>query len=198
MKDLRRCLIGVAAGFFIFNLVFIPALNAEEKVNSKPFGIVIHGGAGYMQKERMPAEKDQQYRRKLEEALRAGYAILEKGGSSLDAVETAVRILEDCPLFNAGKGAVFTSAGTNELDSSIMEGKGLKAGAAAGIKHIQNPISLARLVMERSGHVMLTGEGAETFAKEMGIPLVEEKYFFTEERWKSLQEEQKREKEAGK
>src|SRR5439155_7744793 len=110
-----------------------------------------------------------------------------KGGSSLDAVEAAVRVLEDNPLFNAGKGAVFTHEGTNELDASIMDGRTLKAGAVAGLQHIRNPISLARLVMEKSPHVMLDGEGAEAFAKEMGMPFVAQKYFYTDERWQALQ-----------
>jgi beta-aspartyl-peptidase (threonine type) len=113
--------------------------------------------------------------------------VLERGGSSLDAVEAAIRILEDNPLFNAGKGAVFTHEGTNELDASIMDGKTLNAGAVAAVKHIRNPISLARLVMEKSPHVMLTGDGAEAFAKKMGVTMVDQKYFYTDERWQSLQ-----------
>src|SRR4029077_12876687 len=125
-----------------------------------------------------------------------GYEILLRGGSSLDAVETAVRFLEDDPNFNAGKGSVFTSAGENELDASIMDGKTLKAGAVASVKRVKNPISLARLVMEKSPHVMLDCAGAEAFAKEQGIELVDPKYFFTQERWDALQKIQKAAKEG--
>ena len=148
---------------------------------------VIHGGAGTILKSEMSAEREKEYRAKLTEALTIGYDILKKGGPSLDAVEAAIRLMEDSPLFNAGKGAVFTSAGTNELDASIMDGKTLKAGAVASLKHIKNPISLARLVMEKSKHVMMVGEGAEAFAKEQGIELVPQSYFYTESRWKDLQ-----------
>jgi beta-aspartyl-peptidase (threonine type) len=127
------------------------------------------------------------YRSTLEKAVQSGYHVLLAGGSSLDAVESSIRILEDSPLFNAGKGAVFTSLGTNELDASIMEGNTLMGGAVAGVRHIKNPISLARLVMTRSPHVLLAGDGAEAFATEQGIELVEPQYFFTERRWQELQ-----------
>ena len=142
----------------------------------------------------MTPEKEQQYRAGLENALKAGYSILQRGGSSLDAVEAAVRVLEDDPHFNAGKGAVFTSAGTNELDAAIMDGKTLKAGTVSVLRHIRNPIELARMVMERSPHVMLSGEGAEKFAAEQGMKLVDQKYFFTQERWDALQKMQAAEK----
>ena len=150
---------------------------------------VIHGGAGTILKKEMSAEREKEYRAALTEALMLGYGILKKGGPGLDAVETAIRFMEDSPLFNAGKGAVFTSAGTNELDSSIMDGKTLKAGSVASLKHIKNPISLARLVMEKSKHVMLVGEGAEAFAKEQGVEFVPQSYFYVESRWKALQRE---------
>ncbi|HEU4594747.1 MAG TPA: isoaspartyl peptidase/L-asparaginase [Pyrinomonadaceae bacterium] len=153
----------------------------------RPFGFVIHGGAGTIDRSRMTPEREAAYRSKLSEALLAGFAVLERGGGGLDAVVAAITLLEDSPLFNAGKGAVFTSAGTNELDSSIMDGKTLKAGAVAGLRHVKNPILLARLVMEQSPHVMMVGEGAETFAREKGVELVDPKYFFTEERWQQLQ-----------
>src|SRR5207244_10976943 len=117
----------------------------------------------------------------------AGYEILKRGGSSLDATEAAVRVLEDDPHFNAGHGSVFTSDGTNEMDASIMDGKTLKAGAVGSVQHVKNPITLARLVMEKSPHVMLNCAGAETFAKANGIELVDQKYFFTQERWNALQ-----------
>jgi L-asparaginase / beta-aspartyl-peptidase len=149
----------------------------------------IHGGAGTILKSEMSAEREREYRAKLTEALMTGYGILKKGGSGLDAVEAAIRLMEDSPLFNAGKGAVFTSAGTNELDASIMDGKTLKAGAVASLKRIKNPISLARLVMEKSKHVMMVGEGAEAFASQQGIQFVPQSYFYTESRWKALQKE---------
>src|SRR6266576_5433199 len=151
------------------------------------FGIVIHGGAGTIERSNMTLEKEREYRAGLERALTVGYEILKRGGSSLDATEAAVRVLEDDPRFNAGRGSVFTSAGTNEMDAAIMDGRTLAAGAVAVLKHVKNPISLARLVMEKSGHVMIDGEGAEAFAKENGIELVDRKYFFTQERWDALQ-----------
>jgi L-asparaginase / beta-aspartyl-peptidase len=149
--------------------------------------LAIHGGAGTIERSKMTPEREREYRAGLERALTAGYEILKRGGSSLDATEAAVRVLEDDPNFNAGKGSVFTSAGTNEMDAAIMDGKTLGAGAVASLKHIKNPISLARLVMEKSGHVMMDSEGAELFAKENGIELVDQKYFFTQERWDALQ-----------
>ena len=151
------------------------------------FGMVIHGGAGTIERSQMTAENEEAHRAGLEQSLKAGYDVLERGGSSLDAVEAAIHVLEDNPLFNAGKGAVFTHEGTNELDASIMDGRTLKAGAVAGLQHIRNPISLARLVMEKSPHVMLDGEGAEAFAKQMGVTFVDQKYFYTDERWQALQ-----------
>ncbi len=153
----------------------------------QPFGFVIHGGAGTIERSRMTPEREKAYRDKLSEALLAGFGVLQKGGPCLDAVVAAITLMEDSPLFNAGKGAVFTSAGTNELDSSIMDGRTLKAGAVAGLKRVKNPILLARLVMEQSPHVMMTGDGAETFAAQKGVELVDPKYFYTEERWQQLQ-----------
>jgi beta-aspartyl-peptidase (threonine type) len=129
----------------------------------------------------------------LQGALDAGHEILKDGGSSLDAVIASVRAMEDDPLFNAGKGAVFTSAGTHEMDAAIMDGKTLKAGAVGGLRRVKNPISLARAVMEDSPHVMFVGEGAELFAKQIGAELVDEEYFYTEERWHALQRVQKAE-----
>jgi beta-aspartyl-peptidase (threonine type) len=159
---------------------------------------MIHGGAGVIRKGSLSAEKEKAYRAKLEEALLAGYKALQDGKSGLDAVETAIKMLEDSPLFNAGKGAVFTADGKNELDAAVMDGKTLKAGAVAGLHHVKNPIVLARAVMEKSPHVMMIGEGAEKFAKEMNIELVPEKYFWTQERWDSLQKIIKEEKEKAK
>ena len=156
-------------------------------METKKIGLAIHGGAGTIERSNMTPEREREYRAGLERALTAGYEILKRGGSSLDATEAAVRVLEDDPHFNAGKGSVFTSAGTNEMDAAIMDGKTLAAGAVASLKHIKNPINLARLVMEKSGHVMMDSEGAEVFAKENGIELVDQKYFFTQERWDALQ-----------
>ncbi|HWW75347.1 MAG TPA: isoaspartyl peptidase/L-asparaginase, partial [Pyrinomonadaceae bacterium] len=135
----------------------------------QPFGFVLHGGAGTIERSRMTPERERAYREKLSEALLAGFGVLKKGGACLDAVVAAITLLEDSPLFNAGKGAVFTHEGTNELDSSIMDGRTLKAGAVAGLKRVKNPILLARLVMEQSPHVMMTGEGAEAFAVQKGV-----------------------------
>jgi beta-aspartyl-peptidase (threonine type) len=163
-------------------------------------GFMIHGGAGVIRRGSLTPEKEKEYRDKLEEALLAGYKALQEGKTSLDAVETAIRILEDSPLFNAGKGAVFTADGKNELDAAIMDGKNLAAGAVAGLHHVKNPISLARAVMEKSPHVMMIGEGAEKFAREMKLELVDEKYFWTKDRWDALQRiiKQEKEKEKGK
>ena len=165
---------------------------------AKKFRLVVHGGAGTILRENMTPETEKAYREKLSEALLAGHNVLKKGGSGLDAIEATVRILEDSPLFNAGKGAVFTNEGANELDASIMEGATLKAGAVAGVKHIKNPISLARLVMEKSPHVIMVREGAEAFAKQNGVELVDPKYFYTERRWKELERAKEKEKEEGK
>ena len=156
-------------------------------MQTRKFGLVIHGGAGTIERSKMTPKREHEYRAGIERALAAGYDILKRGGSSLDATEAAVRVLEDDPHFNAGRGAVFTNVGTNELDAAVMDGKTLKAGAVACLKHIKNPVSLARLVMEKSGHVMMDGEGAETFAKENGTEFVDQKYFYTEERWQALQ-----------
>ena len=134
----------------------------------------------------MTPEDEAAYKAKLEEAIRVGYEILKNGGSSLDAVEKTINVMEDSPLFNAGKGAVFTNADSNELDSSIMDGNCLNAGASAGTTNVRNPINLARAIMEKSPHVMLSGKGAEEFAKEQGIQIVDPSYFFTERRYNSL------------
>jgi beta-aspartyl-peptidase (threonine type) len=157
-------------------------------------GFVLHGGAGVITRASLTPEREKEYRDKLEEALMAGYRALQAGKSSLDAVEIAIRILEDSPLFNAGKGAVFTHDGTNELDASIMDGKTLGAGAVAGLRRVKNPISLARTVMEKSEHVMMIGAGAEKFATEQKLELVDPKYFWTQPRWDALQKILKEEK----
>ena len=179
----------------------------QQDMQRENFGIVIHGGAGTIERSTMTPEKEREYRAGLERALTAGYEILKRGGSSLDATEAAVRVLEDDPHFNAGRGSVFTSAGTNEMDASVMDGNTLKAGAVASVRHIKNPIGLARLLMEKAEHVatteprvgpvLMVGEGAEAFAKENGVALVDEKYFFTQQRWDALQKIKESEKHGG-
>lgn len=145
--------------------------------------LAIHGGAGTILKKNMSPEKEKAYHEKLKEALRTGYEILKKGGSSLDAVEAAVVVMENSPLFNAGKGSVFNADGKNEMDAAIMDGSNLKAGTIAGVHVIKNPVKAARAVMEKSQHVMMIGDGAEKFAKENGIEIVEPSYFFDEYRY---------------
>ncbi len=166
------------------------------KKDARKFALAIHGGAGTIDRSKITPERERAYRGGLERSLHAGYDVLAKGGASLDAVEAAVRVLEDDPHFNAGKEAVFTEAGTNELDAAIMDGKTLKAGAVASVKHIKNPISLARMVMGKSPHVMMDCAGAEAFAKQNGVELVDQKYFYTEERWQALQRVKEAEKKA--
>ena len=163
--------------------------NSEQitTLNPENFGIVIHGGAGTILKKNMSDSLENAYRAKLEEAIRVGHAILDKGGDAMKAVTATINILEDSPLFNAGKGAVFTHEETNELDASVMDGATLNAGAVAGVTHIKNPIDLAVEVMDNSDHVMLAGKGAEVFAQTRGIPLVDPSYFYTEKRFNSLQ-----------
>ncbi|MGA0098146.1 MAG: isoaspartyl peptidase/L-asparaginase family protein [Steroidobacteraceae bacterium] len=175
----------------LFILCVVASAPAWCEESPSMFGIAIHGGAGVISRASMTPESEAAYRRDLESALDAGYAVLARGGSGLDAVTTAVRILEDSPLFNAGRGAVFNHEGINELDASIMDGKDLQAGAVAGVRHVRNPVLLARAVMEDSPHVMLTGTGAEEFALERGIELVPRSYFFTERRWNQLERARK-------
>lgn len=148
---------------------------------------MIHGGAGTILKSNMTTEKENAYKAKLTEALKAGYAEIQKGNTSIDAVAASIMIMEDSPLFNAGKGAVFTADGTNELDASIMYGKDKSAGAIAGVHTIKNPIKTAIAVMQKSEHVMLSGVGAEQFAKEQNLEIVDPKYFWTKDRWEGLQ-----------
>jgi len=166
--------------------------NEIKNVKVNDFAIVIHGGAGTILKKNMTPEKEAKYNAKLEEAIKVGYTILKNGGSSIDAVEKTINVLEDSPLFNAGKGAVFTNAATNELDASIMDGKTLNSGASAGTKTVKNPINLARTIMDRSPHVMMAGKGADLYAKEQGLEIVTPDYFYTENRFKSLQRAKKK------
>jgi len=171
------------AARLLFPLVLAAAVNAHAV---EPV-FVIHGGAGVVAKEVTP-EKEKAIRADLQKALETGYAVLKSGGSGLDAVSRAIVLLEDSPLFNAGKGAVFNHDGRNELDASIMDGATLRAGSVANVHRVKNPILLARAVMEKSQHVMLAGDGAEAFAKSIGMTLVEPKYFYTQERWQQLQD----------
>jgi beta-aspartyl-peptidase (threonine type) len=181
--------------FISISLLFIGCAEKKEpakEIKVNEFAIVIHGGAGTILKKNMTPEKEAAYKAKLSEAIKVGHTILKNGGSSLDAVEKTIHVLENSPLFNAGKGAVFTNAGVNELDASIMDGATLNTGAVAGVKDIKNPISAAKKVMTHSGHVMLSGAGASEFAKEQGLEIVDPAYFFTERRFQSLQRAIKR------
>ncbi len=149
------------------------------------YAIAIHGGAGRLMTGALTPEQEKAFLDKLSEALQVGYTVLANGGSAIDTVEATVRVLEDCPLFNAGKGSVFNSEGKNEMDASIMNGKNLKAGAIAAVQTIRNPVSCARAVMEKSPHVLLAGHGAEKFAEENGIEIVDPSYFHDEERYQT-------------
>ena len=161
-----------------------PAVKTEEEAGS--ITLVIHGGAGTIKKEEMTEERERAYREKLTEALLAGFEILETGGTSIDAVEATILIMEDSPLFNAGKGSVFTHQGKNEMDAAIMNGADLQAGAVTSVTTIKNPIRAARAVMEQTKHVLLAGRGAELFAAEHGLEFAPPDYFFTQRRWDAL------------
>ena len=164
------------------------ALMTTTTAAAQSWTLVIHGGAGVIERARIKPETDVAIRAALALSLETGSAILKKGGSSLDAVEAAVRVLEDDPNFNAGRGAVFTYEGTNELDAAIMDGRDRKAGAVTGVTRTKNPIGLARAVMEKSPHVMLSREGADQFAREQGLEQVDPSYFATPERRRQLDE----------
>lgn len=166
----------------IFLLLNILTTHASEQ----NIAIAIHGGAGTILKANMTPEREKQYHAKLQEALKAGYKILQSGGSSVDAIQATIVVMEDSPLFNAGKGAVYTHQKTNELDASIMEGKTLNAGAVAGVTQVKNPVKLAAAVMLKSKHVMLSGQGAETFAKQNGLTMVSPDYFYSKRRWDQI------------
>lgn len=187
--------------YFLVSLVVIltscnPKNNTKDQIKTREpnsFAIVIHGGAGGIKREYFTEEQQEAYKLKLEEALKAGYSVLENGGISLDAVQAAINIMEDSPLFNAGKGAVYNSEGNQEMDAAIMDGKTLNAGAIAGVNHIKNPILAARIVMDSSSHVLLSGKGAEILAAKYGIEMVDSTYFFTEKRLNQLKELQGKE-----
>ncbi|GGE51364.1 beta-aspartyl-peptidase (threonine type) [Pedobacter psychrotolerans] len=172
----------------LFAIILISLFTLNVAAQQKKYVMVIHGGAGTILKKNMTPEKEAAYIAVLTKALQAGYAQIKKGKTSLDAVEATIHVLEDDPHFNAGKGAVFTHEGKNEMDAAIMDGKTLMAGAVAGVTTIKNPISAARAVMEKSEHVMMVGAGADQFAKEAGLEIVDPKYFWTQERWDGLQQ----------
>lgn len=169
----------------LFISVFCSCGIAMAQPSTKPV-LVIHGGAGTILPQHITPEKEKAYKDALTQALQKGYAILNSGGSALEAVTAAVKVMEDSPLFNAGKGAVFTHEGRNELDAAIMDGSNLQAGAVAGITTIKNPITAALAVMQKSEHVMMTGTGADHFAASNGCEVVSPSYFYTPERWKGL------------
>ncbi len=165
-----------------------PAKQAPVAAEKPEYAIVIHGGAGFMSREKVSVEKEAAYRAALDTALNIGLSVLKEGGESIDAVEQVIRYMEDNVLFNAGRGAVFTNEGKNELDASVMRGDNLMAGAVAGVTDIKHPISAARAVMEKSPHVMMAGAGASKFAREVGLEIVDPSYFYTDERFQSLHE----------
>lgn len=191
---IRRLLV-LAASLAVSGAVLAPA--GPARAQDHPIAIVMHGGAGTILRKDMTPEMEARYRGKMEEALRTGYEVLKDGGRATDAVVAAISVLEDSPLFNSGKGAVFTADGHNELDAAIMDGATLNAGAVAAVEHIAHPIRLARLVMDSSKHVLLVGAGAEEFALEQGMGLVPHSYFFTQHRWDALQKALRGEHERG-
>ncbi len=194
--------------YLVFSIIFFGVIlfscrsiknQDKEKVSNEPeikqeWAIVVHGGAGVITRANMTPEMDQEYRAALTEAINIGKRILEAGGTALEAVEKTINVMEDNPLFNAGKGAVFTHEGKNELDASIMNGYDLSAGSVAAVMDIKNPITAARYVMTNSPHVMLSGAGASQFAKEQGLEIVPPSYFYTTKSYNELQEALKREK----
>ncbi|WP_295244575.1 isoaspartyl peptidase/L-asparaginase [uncultured Brevundimonas sp.] len=169
----------------LFALCFSSA-QAHAQVVAPQWSLAIHGGAGVIERSSLTPEQDAAYRAALQGALDAGSAVLKSGGSALDAVQAAVQVMEDDPLFNAGRGAVFTAAGRNELDAAVMDGSDLTAGSVAGLTTTRHPVAAARAVMERSPHVMLIGPGADTFAASVGLEQVDPAFFFTERRWQGL------------
>jgi L-asparaginase / beta-aspartyl-peptidase len=171
----------------------IAAVGNAQAPGQHKWAIVVHGGAGVIERSSMTPEAEAKYRAGIKEAMDAAAAVLDKGGSSLDAIEAAIKLLEDNPMFNAGRGAVFAADGTNQLDAAIMDGKTMTAGAVADVQHTRHPISLARAVMEKSPHVFLIGAGADAFAAHVGLEQVPQSFFFTEHRWEQLEEELKKE-----
>jgi L-asparaginase / beta-aspartyl-peptidase len=187
----RRAKRGIVATLIALSAVM--AARAQQAKTQGHWAMVLHGGAGIIERASMNPQTEAAYRASLQEALEAGTAILNRGGSSLDAVEAAIRVMEDDPLFNAGRGAVFTADGKIELDAAIMDGATLRAGAVADVTRTRHPISLARAVMEKSPHVFLVGEGADAFSVQAGLEQVDPSFFFTERRWQSLIKQLKQE-----
>ena len=188
-------LVGLSCSVAVGSRSVMAASDASQTVaaSGHKWAVVLHGGAGVIERKSMSAETDAASRAALKRSIQAAADVLEKGGSSMDAVEAAIKLMEDDPLFNAGKGAVFTAEGKNELDSAVMDGATMKAGAVAGVTRTRHPISLARAVMEKSPHVMLIGTGADQFAGSVGLEQVDPSYFFTERRWQSLIRQLKKE-----
>jgi beta-aspartyl-peptidase (threonine type) len=170
-----------------YSLLCLMIFTCMTVYGQKKYVMVIHGGAGTILKKNMTPEKEVAYIADLTKALQKGYEAIQAGKTSMDAVEAAIHVMEDSPLFNAGKGAVFTHDGKNEMDAAVMDGKTLSAGSVAGVTVIRNPISAARAVMEKSEHVMMVGAGAEAFAKQAKLEIVDPSYFYTKERWDGLQ-----------
>ena len=168
-------------------LIATPAVAQTAQPEAPRWSFAIHGGAGVIERDSLSPEQDAAYRAALTRALEAGQAILSRGGSAMDAVQAAIQIMEDDPLFNAGRGAVFTAAGRNELDAAVMDGSDLTAGSVAGLTNTRHPIAAARAVMDQSPHVMLIGSGADAFAASVGLEQVEPSFFFTERRWQGLE-----------
>jgi L-asparaginase / beta-aspartyl-peptidase len=196
-------LVKIPCYFFLIIITFTFSCNSpvkhevkiqSETIDRPDYVLVIHGGAGTLSRERMTPEREQEYREKLNEALEAGEEILKTGGTSLEAVKAAIIVMEDSPLFNAGKGAVFTNKKTVELDASVMDGKTLNAGAIAAVTDIKNPILAAFAVMEKSEHILLAGEGASIFAREQGLEIVDNTYFHTKARLDAVERQIAQEK----
>jgi beta-aspartyl-peptidase (threonine type) len=183
---MNRLLIIFTLFFLNFGCEHKKTTPISQNINSAPVTLVIHGGAGTIRRENMSPEREKAYREALKQALDAGFDVLRSGGTSLEAVVASIKLLEDSPLFNAGKGAVFTHSGKNELDASIMDGSNLMAGAVAGVTTIKNPITAAYAVMTKSEHVMLAGKGAEKFAEEQGLQIVDPSYFVDSARYQQF------------
>jgi beta-aspartyl-peptidase (threonine type) len=183
---MNRLLIIFTLFFLNFGCEHKKTTPISQNINSAPVTLVIHGGAGTIRRENMLPEREKAYREALKQALDAGFDVLRSGGTSLEAVVASIKLLEDSPLFNAGKGAVFTHSGKNELDASIMDGSNLMAGAVAGVTTIKNPITAAYAVMTKSEHVMLAGKGAEKFAEEQGLQIVDPSYFVDSARYQQF------------
>jgi beta-aspartyl-peptidase (threonine type) len=196
LKKLKRLCVAVLmiTGLPSYSATIHAVTLSDSSEVERKIALAIHGGAGTIRKESMTAAQEAAYRQKMEESLNAGYAVLDAGGSSLDAVIAAIKVMEDSPLFNAGKGAVFTSDGTNEMDAAIMDGATKNAGAVAGLTRVKNPITAAYAVMTKSPHVFMIGPGAEQFAKEQGLELVDPSYFKDQKRyeqWLKIKETEK-------